>query len=108
MLDIGKEYRYLYVHIKTDIDGSVYEHTLEDNVRLCDIPSINEVIKYYAKKYDDGYYIRYNRLYFIYKGIRYWTIPSCRSGEYMFIRKLIQHLSNLGCTCFYYNCGRED
>lgn len=110
---IGSEFASLYVVRKIDIDGSYYDLTREDVLMAPRGDTIDNLIKYVRDQVNKAslgywYYIKGNYLYYTYKGHKFWTIISCTSDEYMYVRSLINKMRLNGCTSIYYDGGRAD
>ena len=99
--------RYLYVHPDIDVDGSSYD-VMFDDVHLCSHTALMPIFQWFNRICNSGLYIRYNRLYFRYLGVKYWIQPSLMSEEWTLINGLICRLRLVGCTDFYYDGGDLD
>lgn len=103
----------IYTHRAIDIDYSSYLVINADVVmwRSGINADITDILSDFSRKVDEMtdlmLYIKGNRLFFTYKGVKYWVIPSVFATEWQLIDDLIAELSKVA-DCVAYKQGELD
>lgn len=99
-----------YQHYELDLDGNFYRFDDRDvkdwyfNINK----DISDVIISIRSKIIQRLYIKWNRLYFTFNGIKYNEQISCSEDEYNYYAELREKLFNLGCTDIVFDYGVLD
>lgn len=97
----------LYTHNELDVDYSTYRVINADVEmwRSSIDANISAILKRFSEIIDKSakvqLFIKRNRLFFTFKGVKYWTIPSCWANEWEHIDQLIAELSNFATDVCY-------
>lgn len=91
----------IYTHKAIDVDYSSYLVINADVEmwRSGNNANISAILSDFSKKVDEltdlMIYIKGNRLFFTYEGVKYWVIPSVFATEWFYIDDLIDELSKI-------------
>ena len=90
----------IYTHEATDLDGSIYRVINSDVVLYRGgINAIDTILSRFSDEVDKlavaQIFIKGNRLFFTYEGVKYWFIPSVWAYEWQIIDKLLAALGKV-------------
>lgn len=90
----------IYTTVATDTDGSYYRFINADVVMYKGgINAIDTILSRFNEEIDNlaeaQIFIKGNRLFFTYEGVKYWLIPSCWAVEWLIIDNLLSALGKV-------------
>lgn len=97
----NEEMLSIYTHKAIDIDYSSYLVINADVLmwQSGNNANITAILSDFSKKVDNltemQIFIKGNRLFFTFEGVKYWTIPTCWATEWQHINSLVAELSKV-------------
>lgn len=99
----------LYCHKETDTDLSQY-YVINAEVKpyFDDMTPLGAKIRAWSESITDGLYIKGNRIFFTYKGVKYYELLGSFEEEWWCINQIIEDLAKAGAQDIAYLYGELD